>query len=209
MRVTRARARAFRTPVMAIKTPSKRKAPNPKPQSNEANHASRVASLAEEAPISFTCTTVPWPENMLPSNRITPTVDEATTVLFSDGQPGLSPLYLKRMWIGRKIDDPEYGKIPTEFVLGPMPGPPTPKKRKLLIGTSGKRGCRICNRNFIHSQIAPRKWGPPLRFPSTSSLPIWTRPTEWDDNDDNDDEDDDFDNDDDKDNILLPQVQAL
>lgn len=209
MRVTRARARAFRTPVMANKTPSKKKAPNPIRQSNEANDGSRLTSLAEEAPAPFTCTAVPWSKDLLHSNSVTPIVDEATTVLFSNGQPGLSPLYLKRMRIGCSIEGPQFEKVPTEFVLGPMPGPPTPKERKLLVGTSGKMACGIRNRNSVHSRIAPVKWAPPLRFPSTSSLPIWTRPTEWDDDEDDDvDVDDDFDDDDgddDKDKILPPK----
>lgn len=123
--------------------------------------------------------------------------------------------------MGGKNKDPEHGKMPTEFVIGPMPGPPTPKKRKLLVGTSGKRVCGIRNRSSIHPQIAPVKWAPPLRFPSTSSLPIWTRPTEWDDDDDDDDDDfdededgdvdvdEDEDDDDDKYKILPPPAQAL
>lgn len=202
MRVTTARARAFRTPVMAAKTPSKKKAPNPRSRSHEANDRSRLTSLAnslaEETPTPFT-----WPEYMIQSNRVTPMVDEASTELFSEGQLDPSPLYLKRMWIGRTTGDPEYVKIPTEFVIGPIPDPPTPKKRKLLVGTSGKRACGNCDRNSIHPKIAPKKWGPPLRFPSTCSLPIWTRPTEWDDDDD--DDDDDIDKDDDKDETLPPQ----
>lgn len=199
MRVASARSRAFRTPVMAIRTPSKKKAPNPILTPNKANNASGLTSLAEEAPAPFTCTTVPWPKYMLTSNRVTPIVDEAATMLFSEGQPGRSPLYLKQMCIGRQIGDPKYEEIPTEFVIGPMPGPPMPKERKLLVGTSGKRACGICSRNSIHPQIAPRKWAPPLRFPSTSSLPIWKRPTEWDDDDDDDDDDNDNDEDEDED----------
>lgn len=215
MRVTSARSKAFRTPVMAVRTPIKKKAPNPITKPNKANDASR---LTEEAPAPFTCTTVPWPKYILPSNCITPIVDEATTMVFSEGRPGLSPLYLKRVCIGRTIGNPEYEELPTEFVIGPMPGPPTPKKSKLLVGTSGKRACGICSRNYIRPQIAPRKWAPPLlRFPSTSSLPIWIRPTEWDDDSDDDDDyddgyDDDYDDDynhDDKDKISPTSAQGL
>lgn len=151
-------------------------------QSKGVNEGSRLTSLAEESPAP-----VPWPEYKLQPNHVTPVVEEGSSVIFMDAQPGLSPLILKRMRIDNKNDDPDYGKLPMEFVLGSLPA--VPKKRKFLVGMSSKRACGTPNPNPnpIHrrrSRVAPVKWAPPLRFPSTSTSPIRTFSTEWDDDDD-------------------------
>lgn len=140
MRVTRARARAMRTPMTEIKIAPRTVITTPISQSRGVNEGSRLTSLAEEAPAP------------VPSNQVTPVVEEGTSVIFMDAQPGLYPLILMRMRIDNKNDDPDYGKLPMEFVLGPLPGPPAPK---FLVNTSSKRAYGTPNPNPNPNPILP------------------------------------------------------
>lgn len=128
--------------MMEIKISPRTVITTPISQSRGVNEGSRLTSLAEEAPAP------------VPSNQVTPVVEEGSSVIFMDAQPGLYPLILKRMRIDNKNDDPDYGKLPMEFVLGPLPGPPAPKKRNFLVSTSSKRAYGTPNPNPIHPEGA-------------------------------------------------------
>ncbi|MCJ1345821.1 hypothetical protein MMC31_004030 [Peltigera leucophlebia] len=190
MRVTRARARATRTPMAEIRTPPRTEVITPIPQDEEVNEGSRLSPLAEVLN-PFSGEPVPRPVYKLQLTRVTPVLEEGPKITFMDDRPELSPLILKLISLDEKNDDSDCGKLPTEFVLGPLPGPPAPKKRKLLVGTSRKRACGNPSPHPIHPQmgrVAPVKWAPPLRFPSTSTSPIRKISTEWDDDDDDEHE---------------------
>lgn len=214
--ITSAQSRAFRTPVRAPRTPPKKTAPNSITKPYRASETSRLAPLAKTlAPSTYPAV----PSRYVPTPyRVTPIVDEDPNMLFSEGESDRSPLLRKRERDGFKVGEPGHEELRTEFVIGPLPGPPPPKRPKLMVGTSGEGARGICSRNSTHPKIAPRKWRPPfVLFPSTCSLPIWTRPTEWDnddeDTDDNSDDDeegyDDDDEDEHRDKVSLPPAQAL
>lgn len=189
MREIRTPIRAARTPMRAVRTPPKKEVHTQRSRSKEVKEGSRLNSEDSPAPVSGP--KVLWPGYMPRSNRVTPVVEVESSLAFLYDHSGTSPLFLKRMRIDLENDDPDFGKVPTEFILGPLPGPPAPKKRKLLVDTPRKWVCRNPNppqtgRADQWVGIAPMKWALPLHLPSTSTSPIRKRSTEWDD-DDNDD----------------------